>query len=90
MSKTWPAANLRALERPEATGSVNIGTGVETSVNALYERLREASGLRVEARHGPARPGEQRRSCSDAPRWPSARSDWAPTVIARRRAEAHV
>jgi UDP-glucose 4-epimerase len=73
------AANLRALERPEATGSVNIGTGVETSVNALYKRIREASGLRVEARHGPARPGEQRRSCL-SPALAKRVLDWAPTV----------
>src|SRR4029450_5152915 len=32
------AANLRALERPDATGPINIGTGVETSVNDLYRR----------------------------------------------------
>ena len=73
------AANLRALERPEASASVNIGTGVETSVNALYEWIREASGLRVEARHGPARPGEQRRSCL-SPALAKRVLDWAPTV----------
>jgi UDP-glucose 4-epimerase len=57
------AANLRALERPEAAGSVNIATGIETSVNSLYARLAAAAGMAVAARHGPARPGEQRRSC---------------------------
>ena len=57
------AANLRALEHPEVTGPVNISTGVETSVNALYRALVEAAGSRVAAQHAPARPGEQRRSC---------------------------
>ncbi|HEX9190431.1 MAG TPA: NAD-dependent epimerase/dehydratase family protein, partial [Vicinamibacteria bacterium] len=57
------AAFLAALERPEATGCANVGTGIETSVNALHGALCRAAGRRVEAEHGPARPGEQRRSC---------------------------
>jgi len=57
------AANLKALEHPEITGPVNISTGVETSVNDLYRALGEAAGSTVKAQHGPARPGEQRRSC---------------------------
>lgn len=59
-------ANLRALERPDARGAVNIGTGVETSVNALLRRLEAVAGCHVEARHGPPKPGEQRRSVLDA------------------------
>jgi UDP-glucose 4-epimerase len=58
-------ANLRALERPAVTGGINIGTGIETSVNDLYARLARAAGTTVAAVHGPARPGEQRRSCLD-------------------------
>ncbi|HET7876599.1 MAG TPA: NAD-dependent epimerase/dehydratase family protein [Methylomirabilota bacterium] len=57
------AANLLALERADVTGAVNIGTGVETSVNELYLALAKAAGVTAPARHGPARPGEQRRSC---------------------------
>ena len=60
-------AALRALERPQVTGPINIGTGVETTVVALFEALRAAFG-RGESRHGPARPGEQRRSLLDASR----------------------
>ncbi len=59
-------ANLRALERTEVRGPVNIGTGVETSVNALLKRLEAAAGAKAEARHGPAKPGEQRRSVLEA------------------------
>ena len=72
------AARL-ALERPEATGAVNIGTGVETSVVTLFERLLAASGVHADARHGPARPGEQRRSLLDATR---ARDvlGWTPRI----------
>jgi UDP-glucose 4-epimerase len=61
-------AFARALARPEATGVVNIGTGVETTVNEVYRRLARAAGVARPAEHGPARPGEQRRSALDASR----------------------
>jgi UDP-glucose 4-epimerase len=72
-------AALLTLERPEVTGPINIGTGTETTVIALFEALRAAAGGRGEARHGPARPGEQRRSMLDPSR---ARRllDWTPRV----------
>jgi len=73
------AANLRALERPEATGGINIGTGVETTVNEIYRRLGRAAGVTTEAAHGPARPGEQRRSCL-APARAARLLGWTPTV----------
>src|SRR5262245_21818418 len=73
------AANVRALERPEATGAINVGTGVETSVNDLYRRLRRVSGTALDAEHAPARPGEQRRSCL-APDRAKRLLDWTPTV----------
>ncbi len=57
-------ANLRALEQPEVTGAINIGTGVETSVLGLFHRLQAVAGG-GEARHGPPKPGEQRRSALD-------------------------
>ena len=71
-------AALRALERPQVTGPINIGTGVETTVVALFEALRAAFG-HGESHHGPARPGEQRRSLLDASR---ARQvlGWTPRV----------
>lgn len=53
--------SLLALER-DATGPVNIGTGIETDVNELAALLLEVSGSRSEVRHGPAKAGEQRRS----------------------------
>ncbi|MBI4611371.1 MAG: NAD-dependent epimerase/dehydratase family protein [Candidatus Rokubacteria bacterium] len=58
-------ANLRALEQPEAAGVLNIGTGVETSVVQLFRSLQAAAGGRGEARHGPPKAGEQRRSVLD-------------------------
>jgi len=61
------AANVAALEAP-FVGEINIGTGVETDVVTIFHKLRQAVGSAVEARHGPAKPGEQRRSVIDARR----------------------
>ena len=73
------AANLRALEHPEVVGCVNIGTGIETSVNELYRTLTRVAGLEVAAEHGPAKPGEQRRSCLD-PALAKRCLGWTPSV----------
>jgi UDP-glucose 4-epimerase len=73
------AANLRALERPEVVGGVNIGTGIETSVNELHRILARAAGLGTRAQHGPPKPGEQRRSCLD-PQLAKRCLGWAPAV----------
>ncbi|HET7378896.1 MAG TPA: NAD-dependent epimerase/dehydratase family protein, partial [Gaiellales bacterium] len=51
-----------AAEDRHAAGAVNIGTGRQTTINALYRRVAGAVGVRRPARHGPARSGEQRRS----------------------------
>lgn len=59
------AANAAALDSP-FVGAVNIGTGVETDVVMIFDHLRRAVGSPIEAVHGPAKPGEQRRSCLDA------------------------
>jgi UDP-glucose 4-epimerase len=53
--------SLLALDNP-ATGPVNVGTGIETDVNALAERIRAAAKSTSEITHGPAKSGEQRRS----------------------------
>jgi UDP-glucose 4-epimerase len=61
------AANVAALDVP-FVGPINIGTGIETDVVTIFNHLRDALGSKVEARHGPAKTGEQRRSCLDAAR----------------------
>ena len=73
------AANLLALERPDVTGPLNIGTGVETSVNAICDALRAAAGTSGDTVHAPARPGEQRRSCL-SPKLAERVLGWRPTV----------
>jgi UDP-glucose 4-epimerase len=72
------AANLAALESPYI-GQINIGTGVETDVVAIYDHLRQAVGSTTQAQHGPAKPGEQRRSCLDN-RHAGAVLGWRPQV----------
>ncbi|HSK30374.1 MAG TPA: NAD-dependent epimerase/dehydratase family protein [Candidatus Limnocylindria bacterium] len=61
------AANVAALDS-SFVGQINIGTGIETDVVKIYNHLRDAVGSNVEAHHGPAKTGEQRRSCLDARR----------------------
>ena len=56
--------NLAALESPYR-GSINLGTGVETDVNEIFRTLLQVGGFTAPERHGPAKPGEQRRSVVD-------------------------
>jgi UDP-glucose 4-epimerase len=55
-------ANMAALDRP-GFAVFNVGTGVETDVNALFEHIAEAANYDAAPNHGPGMPGEQRRSC---------------------------
>ncbi len=55
-------ANIAALEKGGGR-SINIGTGIETSVNTIFRTLRDLSGSSQEEIHGPPMPGEQQRSC---------------------------
>lgn len=49
----------------EGSAVVNIGTGIETEVNELFENLNRLTGGNAEERHGPGMPGEQQRSVLD-------------------------
>lgn len=73
------AANLLALERPDAAGIYNLGTGQPTSVNRLFTELQAITGYDRPAAIGPARLGETRHIYLDAGR---ARRElgWRPTV----------
>lgn len=58
-------ANLAVLGEP-GFHVYNVGTGVETTVVELYRQLALTVGSDLGAVHGPAKPGEQRRSAVDA------------------------
>jgi UDP-glucose 4-epimerase len=58
-------ANLAVADDPSLRGPFNVGTGVESTVNELYRELAAAAGVTAEAKHGPAKVGEQRRSVLD-------------------------
>jgi UDP-glucose 4-epimerase len=59
------AANLLALDYPKA-GTFNVGTGKETDIVTIYLKLQELMGSPLGPVHGPAKPGEQRRSVLDS------------------------
>lgn len=57
-------ANM-AVSENDFAGIFNVGTGVETSVNDLFETLRRTIGSNAKAEHAPAKAGEQMRSVLD-------------------------
>jgi UDP-glucose 4-epimerase len=72
-------ANVLALETPGCTGALNIGTGLETTVLDLARRLAHHAGVKTQFSHGPAKPGEQRRSSVD-PAAAGKALGWTPEV----------
>lgn len=60
-------ANLAAMGK-DVHGVINVGTGVETSVNDLFRTLQDLTGSTCKEIHGPAKKGEQARSVIDATR----------------------
>lgn len=71
-------ANYLAFEK-DFVGPVNIGTGVETDINALYAHLAKGAGSGLAAQHAPGKPGEQLRSSIDAGLAKKVLG-WTPTV----------
>ena len=71
-------ANLRALTSG-AVGSFNVGTGIETNVNQIFQLVRRLAGSDQEERHGPPMPGEQRRSAVDSSKIAKVMG-WRPTT----------
>jgi UDP-glucose 4-epimerase len=72
------AANLLALDYPRA-GVFNIGTGRETDILTIYLKLQDLTGSGLGPVHGPAKPGEQRRSSLDSS-LARAELGWRPRV----------
>lgn len=57
-------ANVLALDE-KLSGSFNIGTGVEHDVITIFNALKKISSSKHKPVFGPAKSGEQRRSCLD-------------------------
>jgi UDP-glucose 4-epimerase len=72
------AAALAAIESKKS-GTFNIGTGKETSVNELYREVCLALNKDVPAKYEETRAGEQLRSCIDATKAQSELG-WNPQV----------
>jgi UDP-glucose 4-epimerase len=70
--------NALALESA-AQGALNVGTARETSVLELSRLLARLTGFTRAFRHGPAKPGEQRRSVID-PAAALAMLAWQPRI----------
>jgi UDP-glucose 4-epimerase len=71
-------AFVLALDRAPHT-LVNIGTGIETSVNQIHEMLASIVGVSPDARSGPQPAGELRRIALDN-RLASSALGWSPTT----------
>jgi UDP-glucose 4-epimerase len=57
-------ANLLVLEGGDGQ-AYNVGTGMGTSINALFQTLREVAGQELTPKRGPRRPGDVRHSYLD-------------------------
>ena len=71
-------ANLKALEVSD-NDIVNIGTGIETDVNRIFNLINQFTGGRAKEIHGPAKPGEQKRSVISYKR-AKIKMGWSPKV----------
>ena len=72
------AANILAMERGHNT-IYNIGTGIETSVEQIFDVLAQALGYEGSPIYAPAREGEVNRMCLD---WSKAQRElgWRPKL----------
>lgn len=57
-------ANMLATDY-NGCGAFNVGTGIETDINTLFNNIKTITGSKQERIYEPAKPGEQRRSVID-------------------------
>lgn len=71
-------ANIAAM-RQDVSGEINIGTGIETSVNVLAKVIMRQAGIHTKVIHREAVAGEVRRSALS---WQKAKQElrWSPKV----------
>ncbi|MDP3882999.1 MAG: GDP-mannose 4,6-dehydratase [Candidatus Staskawiczbacteria bacterium] len=58
------SCNILGLEKNK-TGVFNVGTGKETDINAIFQKINGFFGSKDKEIHVPAKKGEQQRSCLD-------------------------
>lgn len=71
-------ANVLALG-PNVSGCFNIGTATEYDVNFVFNYLKKITNSHLNAVYGPAKSGEQRRSCLDYSNFNEV-TNWKPKV----------
>jgi UDP-glucose 4-epimerase len=71
-------ANELVLDRGDQK-IYNIGTGIETNVNELFQKIVLKSGRSIPEKHGDAKAGEQMRSVLDAA-YIGSELNWLPSV----------
>ncbi len=71
-------ANVLAL-RAKSSDTFNVGTGVETDVNVLFRKLADVLNPSAPENHGPAKPGEQKRSVISFKKI-QRELGWSPTI----------
>ncbi len=73
-------ANILAIKNATSESIFNIGTGIEISVNRIFNHLRDIVNPNIEEKHGPAKAGEQQRSVIDFSKAKKMLS-WEPEVL---------
>lgn len=71
-------ANILAMKN-KINSIYNVGTGVETSVNKLYDIISNISRSKYLKKHGQALPGEQQRSCLSYKKF-KRMTGWRPKI----------
>ena len=71
-------ANLLNLLNGESN-IYNVGTGIETSVNYLFNELIKITGSKMKEKHGSAAPGEQQRSVISSEKI-YKKTGWKPSI----------
>ena len=77
--KDCARANLLALKTENTNTIFNLGYGVGTTINEVYENLRDITDYQLTAEHGPPKAGETRRIFLEANK-AGQFLDWKPTI----------
>ena len=59
------SACLKAMEYKGKKEIFNIGTGIETSINELYQIVSKLLNTKIQPKYAPEKPGDLKRSCLD-------------------------